>query len=459
MRWRLAAILSVGVNFLLIAWVISSHRNAARYAAAMNALTADLSGTSKTNYLVRRQPFAWKQLESPDYAVYIANLRDIGCPEETIRDIVIADVDALYARRRATELVTSEQQWWRSEPDPEVVRLAAAKVQALEEERRALLSKLLGVTWDSSGIASAPQPSETGVLLDGAILGPLPNDTKQQIQDVNLRSQQRLDQYIAEQRRAGKEPDLAVLAKLRQQTRDELANILPPPQLEEFLLRYSQDANNMRAEFGQLQYFNPSQEEFRQVFRATDALDQKIQLLADAADPSSVSQRSALEDQRENAIKIALGPKRYEEYRMLHDPLYREAVAAAQQAGTPDAVATMYAVKLAAAAEQSSIQSDSSLTAEQRDVETKRLELQQAQANALAAGQDLPPEPPDVPAAPPPRKIIVLGPGDSAATIAMMYGLPVQAILAANPRVNFSKLKPGQAITIPPSPLAPRYGP
>ena len=75
------------------------------------------------------------------------------------------------------------------------------------------------------------------------------------------------------------------VAKLRQQTRDELAHLLSPPQLEEFLLRYSQDANDLRAEFGQLRFFNQTPDEFRAVFRATDPFDQRIQLLADANRP------------------------------------------------------------------------------------------------------------------------------------------------------------------------------
>ena len=35
-----------------------------------------------------------------------------------------------------------------------------------------------------------------------------------------------------------------------------------------------------------------------------------------------------------------------------------------------------------------------------------------------------------------------------------MYGLPVSAIKAANPKVDFNRLKPGVAITIPPSPFS-----
>ena len=61
---------------------------------------------TKTNLVVRRQLFSWQEIESADYPTYVANLRQIGCPEQTIRDIIIADVNALYSRRRATELVT-----------------------------------------------------------------------------------------------------------------------------------------------------------------------------------------------------------------------------------------------------------------------------------------------------------------------------------------------------------------
>jgi hypothetical protein len=46
------------------------------------------------------RPFRWSQLESPDYQIYIANLRGIGCPEQTVRDIVIADVHALLTPQR-----------------------------------------------------------------------------------------------------------------------------------------------------------------------------------------------------------------------------------------------------------------------------------------------------------------------------------------------------------------------
>lgn len=461
MRWRVIALVSLGVNIVLAAaWWSATRQRTASLATAAAALANTSTVPTKTNVVVRRQYFSWQEVESADFPTYVANLRQIGCPEQTIRDIIIAEVNALYARKRAVELVTPEQQWWRSEPDTNVARAAVEKVRELEEQRRALLTSLLGTAWETGDLVSIPRPSRPGVVLDGPVLGALPAETKEALQNVSVRSQDRMQAYLDAQRGAGKEPDPAELARLRQQTREELARLLSPPDLEEFLLRYSQNANDLRTEFGELRFFNPTPDEFRAVFRATDALDQRIQLLADAKDASSLAARKALENQRENTIKVALGPKRYEEYRALHDPVYREAVATAEAAGTPEAARTIYAINLAALAEQNRIHGDTNLTAEQRNIELKRIELEQLQANALAAGRDLPPEPPPEPPTPQPRKVYVLSAGDSAATIALMYGLPVSALKAANPKVDFNKpLKPGVAITIPPGPWTPPTSP
>jgi hypothetical protein len=460
MRWRVIALVSLGVNIALgAAWLLLSRQEAAIIAAAAAAPRPTSTNQTTTNYVARRMLFSWQQIESADYATYVSNLRQVGCPEQTIRDIIIADVNTLFARRRATELVTPEQQWWRSQPDTNIVLAAAQKARELENERHAVLAGLLGTNWETGDLVSLPRPSRPGVVLDGPVLGVLAPETKQAIQEANVRSQDRMEAYLDAQRRAGKEPDPVELARLRQQTRDELAHLLSPPELEEFLLRYSQDANDLRTEFGQLSFFNATPDEFRAVFRATDALDQRIQLLADANDPGGLSARKALEDQRANAIKVALGPERYQDYQMLHDPVYRDAVATAEEADTPEAAQTIYAINLAALAEQNRIRGDTNLTAEQKNLELKRVELEQLQANTVAMGQDLPDEPPPLPPIPEPKKVYVLGPGDSAATLAVMYGLPVSAIKAANPKVDFSRLKPGVAITIPPSPWSPANSP
>src|SRR5262245_56336349 len=43
--------------------------------------------------------FHWTEVESADYKEYISRLRAVQCPEETIRDIIVADINKLYAPR------------------------------------------------------------------------------------------------------------------------------------------------------------------------------------------------------------------------------------------------------------------------------------------------------------------------------------------------------------------------
>jgi hypothetical protein len=210
----------------------------------------------------------------------------------------------------------------------------------------------------------------------------------------------------------------------------------------------------LRTELGQLRFFSATSNEFREIFRSTDLLNERIQLLS-ASDPGAAEQRKSLEDQRENAIKIALGANRYEQYRLLHDPVYRDAVATAQQAGTPEAAQIIYEINLATAEEQGRVRASTNLTDEQKAIELKRLELEQLQANTAITRPDLDQGPPPPPQAPPQKRVFVLGPGDSAATISTLYGVPVSALRAANPNIDVNRLKPGDTINIPQNAFAP----
>ena len=54
----------------------------------------------------------WRQLEAPDYPTYIANLRAINCPEQTVRDIITADVASLFALKRREFVTNSTSSRW-----------------------------------------------------------------------------------------------------------------------------------------------------------------------------------------------------------------------------------------------------------------------------------------------------------------------------------------------------------
>jgi len=134
--------------------------------------------------------------------------------------------------------------------------------------------------------------------------------------------------------------------------------------MEEFLLRYSQNAHQLRNE---LRGFDPTPEEFRKILRATDSMDHQLQLQFGGIEALSQQQRERHLAQRDAAIKEVLGPKRYQDYLMVKDPIYRQAQATATQYGAPDkAIMPIYQMTKANETRRQKILNDAALTPQQK---------------------------------------------------------------------------------------------
>ena len=364
MRMRVLLLISGGLNLVLATGWYFARPPAAVRRVTINRppRTTNVVRLLRTNVFVQASTFRWKDIESNDYLTYIQNLRSIGCPETTIRDIIVADVNQLYAHRRATEISSGSHQWWRSDPDMDVLEEASDKIQALDRERRDLLTRLLGPNWDVSGnLVSIPEMS---ITFDGPELGTLPLETKLAVRDIITKGQERAEAYKRSQASAGAAQDPAELAKMRQQTRDELAKVLNPAQLEEYLLRYSGNANQLR---DSLRGFDATPDEFRAVFKATDSIDLQIQALQGLTDSASVKKKAELEQQRDDAIKKSLSSERFTFYQLNSDPTFQQARDTAEQIGAaPETVLPLYQINQETDKERQRIMADGSLTPEEQ---------------------------------------------------------------------------------------------
>ena len=64
------------------------------------ALTVPKSVTEKqSDTTPQPKPFQWSQLDAPDFVTFVNNLRGIGCPEPTIRDIVAGELKEIYDQK------------------------------------------------------------------------------------------------------------------------------------------------------------------------------------------------------------------------------------------------------------------------------------------------------------------------------------------------------------------------
>jgi hypothetical protein len=365
MRLRPWFIASIGLNLILVAAWYTAHIQEDHEVPIPAPRPNFTPPAPRYLPVLRYTNITWAQIESADLPAYIANLRAMGCPNATIRDIVLGSVNQSFARRRATEVLTPDQQWWKTEPDPAVARAAGAQLREMETVRRATLSGLLGANWETETDVAAWIESNYG--LTGPHLGTLPPETKQALYDIAAHTQEET---------AGRNP--ADAARAFQNERRQLQGWLTPVALNEYLLRYSQTAAQLRSD---TRGVNFSPEQFQGLFAAVDPIALDPGYYYRGNDPDLLARQRALQTQYDMALQEALGGETYHALRLNQDPLYASTTLAAEQSGIPaDKVARLYEINRLTDKELESIRNDATLSNDEKiDALTEtRAEQQQA---------------------------------------------------------------------------------
>lgn len=372
---------SLGLNAILIAGVVHQRMatppTAAGETKATNGSPAQPapkqdkpSGvTAPVLVNVPGEAFTWHRVEAADYHRYVANLRAIGCPEETIQDIIYSDVNKLYAEKfRALNRQygfgsPGMTDYWKTDTTYSYNAERSRKTRELTEEKKALLIALLGVDIekmkrerlgvpDYEALRMAYLPEEKRKPVE---------DIRQRFQDLEQATHQKYKEYYGPERNQE-------LAEINRQREAELAKLLTPLELEEYKLRHSQTAMQMKYD---LQAFEPSEQEFRALFKTREAYDvATANFRFGGPDPDNPAELALMRDAaklRDEEAKRVLGETRYKEYSRAKDYYYQDLYRMAQRSGLPKETAgKVYDMKDAAEAQARQVRSDQSLTAEQR---------------------------------------------------------------------------------------------
>jgi len=304
-------------------------------------------------------PFRWTQIESDDYHQYVANLRAVGCPEQVIRDIIVADLAPVFAAERAAIWPRRCPLYWQKpaadKPGPE----QAKQLEALGKKHSAILKGLLG---------SAPSLQN---LLDTVFLQVwgaeqellfLPAERRQAALAALAASdyEEKEDEWRNQERH---EPDSLLEYKLKL-----LAAVLTPEELDQHRLRSSHAAMSLRTE---LQYFDCTRDEFRKLLelRRRKPVKQRARA-ASGMDPSA-----AAEEARE-----LFGEARAREFARVTDMFYLDSRRIAEEQGLSSNIAEQaWQITHQARADAQRIAQDQALSAEQRRQQLEPL-LRQADA-------------------------------------------------------------------------------
>jgi hypothetical protein len=286
--------------------VLASSRSAAA-ADEENAPSAPPPGNSAPAARTNHPAVDWRQIESGDYRTYIDNLRTVGCPEQTIRDIVSADVMSAFASRRQDALsnLYSGFKYWDSNPSNQV---NATEVQrsrlAVDKEMNATLQGLLGQDYVPPDTFQVWKQAELDQQLSF-----LPSDVRGQTETL-LQQYAETDQAVRLLADGTVTPsDPAERQRILQDydaKRAALSAILTPDQYEQVDMTVSWTADNLRQAMA---HFDPSQQEFQNIFQAWRSWDEKLAVLYATGQPDPGNAAVF------NQIQQAMSPDRFQKYR------------------------------------------------------------------------------------------------------------------------------------------------
>lgn len=307
----------------------------------------------------------WRVIESDDYVKYITNLRTAGCPEETIRDLIVADVNKMYAARwRTLHAGEHEFKYWENESKKE--RKEDRKTderRELEKERDELIRTLLGVDLKSE-MAKYSWDAERNSK--DARLAFLTEDKQNQVKDLNDRYKDEMRKLMEDGKNANlsKEEMTARAGALRKQHEQDLAGMLSPGELIEYQLRNSSLSSRLRND---MVGFEPTEAEFRSMF-------QTLKPYSDQAMNSG--EKFSLENNPELAslMQKTLSPERYAEWQQTQEPAYRDALKMAEKYQLNAEDTKMLAqINLTSETEIAKALANPNLTPEQRQAVTRAI--------------------------------------------------------------------------------------
>lgn len=271
--------------------------------------------------------FHWTEVESTDYKEYIARLRGVQCPEETIRDIIVADINKLYAPREAALKVPGDED--DSVSDDRVRRWAPferrKQLREIQKEKNALLKELLGIELPLEPLRA--RGARSYELFEAAFKS-LPAEKRELVREIQETYWQTSDSLKDKHSNRRSPAYLEDYKQANIERRAKLMQVLSPEEMDLYEMRTSNVGQNLQYS---LEGFNPSEEEFKTIWRIRKGIEEPYGGLlgpgssVDAAGNPPLDGRTS-QERRADAlarVKEALGPERARQYELSQDGTYR----------------------------------------------------------------------------------------------------------------------------------------
>lgn len=223
----------------------------------------------------------WAAIESTDPQQFIANLRALGCPEQTIRDIVTLRICRGFRDRLIKLRAESMRAWDFTHPRPDREwRETNRQQRELRNEMIYMLESVLGEGWPALSASLMGWPER---FRDPA--ASLSVEKRRDLRALELRYEE-LKSELERKGHSGRldAEDAAQLREVERQKQVEMAALLSPQELQDYLYRKSSAADYVRNNLPEAK----SESEFRKMVDVA----QELQM---SESPTMMAQRMGIE--------------------------------------------------------------------------------------------------------------------------------------------------------------------
>jgi hypothetical protein len=334
--------------------------------------------------VIQTNTFNWSQVESTDYRQYIANLRAIGCPEITIKDIIMTDVMRLYAQRRGQYSVNGRPfKFWETNEKRELKQAQAEErdqqLAQINKDLPAVLRELLGINYEREMAKYFMDTDE-----DNRRLAFLSEDKRAKLQALRNEFDGKRELVSYYMTNGAPTPDdIEKLKKIDEEQNSALAGLLSPGELQQYELSESPTADHLRQ---QLIGFNPSEVEFRDMFQRQQAIDAAY-AYQDLTDPSVRAAKAAEEQSMMGDVEARLSPDRAAVLEKTKDPDYQSVSLLAERYDLPPETSqTIVDMRQAAEDERKELLANTNIPQERVDAALKAIEAETEKAARQTLG-------------------------------------------------------------------------
>ncbi len=330
--------------------------------------------------------FNWSQLESTDYRQYIANLRAVGCPEMTIKDLILTDVMRVYAQRLGKYYHNGRPfKFWETNEKRKLkqsqIEERERQLAAIDKELPAVLRDLLGINYERELNRYFVDSDE-----DNRRLAFLSDDKRGRLLALRDQFEGERERVMSQEQDGKASPE--EVAKLRDLDREQeaaLSGVLTPGEKEEYELSMSPTAERLRQQWIG---FNPTEAEFRDLFRRQQAIDAAFAYEDTNASTVRASKATA-EEAMLAEFKGQLAPERVAELTRAQDPEYQQLCVLAERFDLPaETSQTVADMRQAAEEEKRQLLTNKDIPPERIAVALKAIQAETEKAARAAMGEE-----------------------------------------------------------------------